>query len=248
MNGDELLSRSTEFGKVLDTKKAAHQSLEFGWYPYGILNNFIHLRQIFNDFPLESLATNKRIGDIGAADGDLAYFMGALGFDVDIIDYPPTNFNNMRGVKLLKEILNPETAINIIDCDIDGQFSLPQEKYDLIFLLGILYHLKNPYYILETLCKSTKHLILSTRVMQYAPDGSNFRGKPVAYLLNPDESNNDPTNFWIFTHKGLERLVDRCGWDVLSCLSVGDTTTSNPSDANRDERCFMLLKSRQFSG
>jgi hypothetical protein len=64
-------------------------------------------------------------------------------------------------------------------------------------------------------------------------------------LLGPDESNNDATNFWIFTAAGLRRVADRAGWDVVAMRTVGDVTHSNPQDADHDERAFALLRSRR---
>lgn len=186
----------------------------------------------------------NRVADIGAADGDLAFFMNNLGYVVDIIDYASTNYNGLKGVRALVEALNVSTSVHILERNIDEQFLLPTERYDLIFFLGILYHLKNPYYILETLSKKSKHLLLSTRIAKYTPDGINISGSSVAYLLNPDESNNDSTNYWIFTELCLERIVNRAGWSILYKNTVGDTFSSNPSDSDKDERCFMLLRSK----
>src|SRR6185437_3180823 len=58
-------------------------------------------------------------------------------------------------------------------------------KYDLIFFLGILYHLKNPFYALESLAKVTRHMLISTRVAKLSPAGRSMRDLPVAYLLHP---------------------------------------------------------------
>ena len=49
---------------------------------------------------------------------------------------------------------------------------------------------------------------------------------PVAYLLSPNESNNDATNYWIFSMKGLERIFDRAGWYITDIYSLGDTKKS----------------------
>lgn len=54
MNGNFLLKKSVLFNKELDKKKKEIDS-NFPWYPYGILNNFIHLRDIFNKTPLNRL-------------------------------------------------------------------------------------------------------------------------------------------------------------------------------------------------
>jgi hypothetical protein len=64
-----------------------------------------------------------------------------------------------------------------------------------------------------------------------------------AYLLAPDESNNDSTNYWIFTRAGFERLIDRTGWKLVASYS-GDVPNSNPQDSRLDERVFALLEAR----
>ena len=66
---------------------------------------------------------------------------------------------------------------------------------------------------------------------------------PVAYLVAPDETNNDATNYWMFSPAGLERIVSRAGWSVLERYSVGDVIASDPSSPDHDERAFLLLRS-----
>ncbi len=244
MNGSNLEKDASLFDKKLtDLKTGANP--EFSWYPYGTLNNFIHLKPIFNKQPLDKLlGKTRRTLDIGAADGDLAFFLESQGFQADIVDYPPTNYNSLKGAKLLKEILH--SSVNIIERNLDAQFPELTEKYGLIILLGILYHLKNPYYVLETLSRSTEYLIVSTRIAKYVKNGVQISNAPLAYLLAPDESNNDSTNFWIFSYAGLQRLFDRTGWTITEMFSVGDTSKSNPTDNDHDERAFALVKSKNF--
>lgn len=244
MNGNILEAQASDFTKKLEETKMNIDS-QFPWYPYGSLNNFIHLKNTFNKYSLDRLiGSSLKTLDIGAADGDLAFFLESLGYNADIIDYPPTNFNGLRGARLIKEKLN--SGINIYETDLDSQFPALQEKYGLIFFLGILYHLKNPYYILEQLSKSAENLIVSTRIAKYTKDGATLSNYPLAYLLNPDETNNDSTNYWIFSYKGLERIFERTGWYITDMFTVGDTLQSNPSDPHHDERAFALLKSKHW--
>jgi len=242
MNGDELLQLSQTFNLELDRKKKEWNA-SFPWYPYGTLNNFVHLREGFNLHPLETLSSTKHVADIGGADGDLAFFLQSLGYRVDIIDNASTNFNGLQGARTLIDILGVSKSVKLVELDIDEQFALPEARYDLIFLLGILYHLKNPYYILEKLSYLSRNLWISTRIMRFGPGGEPLHDIAVAYLLNPDESNNDSTNYWIFTERALTRIVTRAGWKVTYYTTRGDTTTSNPNNMERDERAFMLLSS-----
>lgn len=245
LNGDALLRQSLAFSDKLEAVKKS-LDVSFPWYPYRTQSNFIHLQEIFNAHPLEKLTQQNRIADIGAADGDLAFFMQSLGFSVDIIDYGPTNFNTLKGARALVQALRVQNTVKVHEMDIDDQFRLPEGNYDLVFLLGILYHLKNPFYILEKLSKRCKHLILSTRVARLTPDHRTMEGSPLAYLVDFNELNNDATNYWIFSETALERLANRTGWNVMYQKTVGDKHASNPSSQTNDERAFMLLKSRSF--
>jgi hypothetical protein len=242
LDGEKLNELSYSFDKKLSSlKKLSNESFDF--YPYGILNNFIHLKKIFNKYPLNILANSKNeILDIGAADGDLSFFLETLGFKLSIVENKLSNFNSLKGVFYLKKTLH--SKVQILECDIDQQFKLTKNAYDLIFLLGILYHLKNPYYNLEQLSYSSTYVILSTRVAKFTPDKIDISNSPLAYLLHETESNNDKTNFWIFSIKGLERILNRTGFDILEMYTVGEKFNSNPSDNNLDERAFCLLKSK----
>lgn len=74
------------------------------------------------------------------------------------------------------------------------------------------------------LSEVSEHLILSTRIARFAPDGTDISGISCAYLLGPDESNADPTNFWIFSYSGLCKALERAQWEILA--EVRGTTPS----------------------
>ena len=215
------------------------------WYPYDILGNVIHLDGILtgDNRDLGHLADGKPVADIGAADGDLAFVLEhAAGWEIDIVDNPPTNMNGLKGARALAEHLHSKAQIHEID--LDTQFALPRARYGLVLLLGILYHLQNPFYALRALSACADHLLLSTRVARFAgPDETPIADLPVAYLVGALETNADATNYWMFSPFGLRLLVQRAGWEILDEGSVGAVGNSDPSSPDRDERTFMLLKS-----
>lgn len=183
------------------------------------------------------------VADIGAADGDLAFALEDLaGWQVDILDTPATNMNGLRGATALRDHFG--SSVQILDIDLDRQFTLPRDRYGLVFFLGILYHLQNPYYALRELASHATHCLLSTKVARFAgPERTSIADLPVGYLVSPYETNNDPTNYWILSPTGLERLTERAGWRILDRLNVGDTSDSHPSEPEHDERMFLLLRS-----
>lgn len=244
----EIQKKADAFDEQLDAVK--RESPEIEWYFGDILANIDAIagllkgnnREIFGEF------SGGHVADIGAADGDIAFFLETLGYQCDIIDFPDYNFNGLRAAYHLKGALNSNAPIHEID--FDQRFELPR-RYDAVFILGLLYHLRNPFFALETLAQNARYCFLSSRIARWMDSGfwpwqrqTYIRNAPVAYLLAPDECNDDSTNYWIFSEAGLRRIVERAGWEICEFVSYGNRASSNPRDRNHDERAFMLLKSR----
>ena len=240
-NRERLVARASQFASRFEQIKAS-TIVNFPWYPYDSFANLHHLAPIMPS-EFDALLSNRlRIADIGAADGALSFYLESLGHQCDIYDHAPTNMNGLEGARTLKRLLN--SKVGIFDIDIDSQFKFDR-SYDILIVLGILYHLKNPYYFLETLAGKCRYLLLSTRLARYlSAGGPDVSSLPIAYLLSPMEANNDSTNYWIFTETGLRQLVDRAGWNVAGFRSVGDTINSNPRDNHHDERAIAVLESK----
>jgi tRNA (mo5U34)-methyltransferase len=238
-----VVARGREFERELSDLKRQLGPAGF-WYPYSTLGNLVHLEALLTGEhrQLDAVLGDGVVADIGGADGDLAFFLEQLGYRVHLIDNPPTNFNGLRGARMLKDALS--SSVEIFEVDLDSQFTLPQARYETVLFLGIAYHLKNPYYAFEHLARSARRCLVSTRVIRFDPSKeTHLRHLPVAYLVDPLETNNDPTNYWMFSETGLRRLLSRAGWDVLDFITVGNTEDSEPATAEGDERAFCLLQS-----
>jgi hypothetical protein len=180
---------------------------------------------------------------MGSQDGELAFFLESLGYQVVAVDHPAYNHNGMRGIRALKAALG--SAVEIHELDVDRPFTLPHDSYDLVFFLGILYHLRNPFYVLEELARRTTRCLMSTRVARRFPDGSPMPPNvSLAYLLAEEELNQDNSNYFIFSGRGLRVMLERAHWEVRDYVSLGDTSLSDPVRLDRDERAFCLLESR----
>ena len=243
-----LKRKARQFAGRLEDLRAAHPEPGFRWFPYPIMDNIGALdgllkggnRKLFEEI------RGGVVADLGAADGDLSFFLESLGFTVDLVDTAHANFNGMNGAYWLKKELDSDVAIH--DLDLDRFPPLPRESYDLVLLLGTLYHLKNPYGLLEQLAETSRYLLLSTRVTALsAANGVELSETPVAYLLGADELNGDATNFWLFTVEGLHRLVERCGWQIRDHVSFGAVGRSTPQDLDRDERAWLFLESTRVN-
>ena len=238
---ETMLARGLRLEEDLRAFKSQNPVPDYGWYPYQSLASLPVVSRLLGHVPEEALC--GPIADLGCGDGEWSVLLAQTGAEVDAIDHRESNFNQMRGADLLRRALAPAVALH--DLDLDRYFSLPRRDYGLILFLGTLYHLKNPYHVLETLASAGDWCVLSTRIARLAPHtGARIEDEPMAYLLDRREANNDPTNFWIFTAAGLRRLAERTGWMVIASEHLGCTTDSDPVRADRDERIFMLLRSR----
>ncbi len=230
--------------RIADLKES-NPTPGFPWYPYDSLGNLEHLKLLLGASDQVVIEAARRDGvlDIGCGDGDLSFFFEALGCAVDAVDHPNPNHNSMRGIRRLKQDLN--SRVEIHEVDLDSQFQLPGSKhYGLAVFLGLLYHLKNPLYVLEQVAKRASYCVLSTRVARMLPGGIAIpENQPLAYLLDSDELNQDNTNFWIFSNAGLRRIVKRAQFEVVAWQNLGDTVASDPISLDHDERAFCLLRS-----
>jgi SAM-dependent methyltransferase len=228
--------------------QASHAAATAGldWYPHdsfgtlSVLDQLLTSRERF----LGTLIGKEPVVDVGCADGALSFVFESLGVEVHAIDNPPTNYNGMRGVRALKKALG--SSVRIFAADLDSHFALPVDRCGLAVFFGILYHLKNPFGVLESLAARARYCLLSTAITRCAPGrGADLHGLPVAYLAGRDGLKGDETNYWIFTEAGLRVLVDRTGWDVCDWMVTGDSGATL-WDTQSDERVFCLLRSRAF--
>jgi tRNA (mo5U34)-methyltransferase len=238
-----LLQRGDDYAKYLAGIKQQIAPTDFEWYRYDSMGSLEHLDGMLQGRyrDLIALAAGDPVLDFGCADGDLAFFLESQGLRVHTFDHVRTNHNGMKGVRTLKQHLG--SKIHIHEVNLDQGFAIPEGRYGLALVLGILYHLKNPFYVMETIARSARYCVLSTRVTRYLPDRStDISNVPVAYLLGPTELNRDDSNYWIFSETGLRRLVERAHWRVVGYRSVG-SGESDPVSLEYDQRAYMLLES-----
>lgn len=205
---------------VTEIKEAKASIGGVNWYPYDSTANFGQLAPLLpGELADRLVAGGMRVLDIGPADGDMGWFFESRGCSVDFLDFPQTNYNNCRGLEALRSARGSHA--NLVYQDIDRGYSL-NGQYDFALALGLLYHLRNPMGFLITLALHAERMVLSTSVLHRLPDGTDVSNASVGYLLSCRESNNDPTNFWHLSPKGLVTMLTRCGWNTLASHIAGD--------------------------
>lgn len=241
----ELARKAQPFERRVESAKSSLAAEGIVWYPYPTLKVFPILDKLLTGPRryLLDIAAGDPILDLGCADGGNAFFFESLGCEVFAVDNPHVNHNHVRGFNALRSALNSTVSFEAVD--LDSQFHLPRDVFGLTIFLGVLYHLKNPYYVLEALALRSRYCLLSTRIAQRTPKGHPMKDESLAYFLAPAETNNDATNYWIFSETSLRTLLDRTGWAICDFMTTGCTKGSEPGRLDRDERAFCLLESQR---
>ncbi len=242
---ESFLRSGQEFWTKIQDEKRKLALPGLDWYPFETLSCLPTVAELisrdFDDFAGD--IAGRPVADIGCGDGDFGMLLAHWGAHVDAVDHVPNNFNRMQGVAALAHKLG--LPVQAHDIDLDHAMNASRQVYGLALFLGTLYHLKNPYGLLERLAYQTRWCILSTRIAQVTPSrGVSIETEPVAYLVDGREVANDATNYWIFTSPGLLRILQRTRWAIVATKRVGCTADSDPINSDRDERMFVLLKSR----
>jgi SAM-dependent methyltransferase len=240
----DLSAAAAKFQAQLHALKLANSRADFAWYPYDTFSVFPVLNRLLKQDrrKLLSLADTGLVLDVGCGDGGMSFFLESCGCRVLAIDSANQNYNRTAGFKTLARELN--SSVELVDHDIDSGLALQGRTFGLALCLGVLYHLKNPYLLLETLARHSRYCLLSTRIAQITVRGTKIAQDPVAYLLDPCEANRDASNYWIFSEAGLRRILYRTGWDICDYETTGFERGSNPAAQDRDERAFCLLASK----
>src|SRR5260370_41179337 len=209
-----LAASSVLFPDRFDKIKSGRRSPEFDWYPYSTFGVFPVLTPILREErrDLLALAGAGPVLDVGCGDGDLSFLCEYFGCRAMAIDNPRINYNRTLGFTALRTALRSSVELEV--SDIDAGLDFGQRTFGLAVCLGVLYHLKNPFGFLEKLARHARHCVLSTRVAQVTVRGTSIAEDPIAYLVNPAEANNDPTNYWIFPEAAVPRILALTGGDV----------------------------------
>ena len=169
----------------------------------------------------------KTVLDIGAADGFYSFLCESRGAKkvvaVDWIKFP--------GFSAAHKILNSKVEFQklVVDDSTLGFTKLKsnigtindiEEKFDIVLLFGVLYHLPNPTMVIQKLFENTDMLLVASHIidseelaMYYYPEGSLTTG--------------DTTNWWVPTPSCLTDIGTRIGFEKSVLVDTFDFDSIN---------------------
>jgi tRNA (mo5U34)-methyltransferase len=167
--------------------------------------------------------------DIGAWDGFFSFEAERRGaarvVSADYYSWHGSGWGSKSGFELARAALHSKVE----DLDIDVMDLSPERVgvFDVVLLLGVLYHLRHPLLALERVASVTRKLLILETVV----DMVGFR-RPAAAFYPGRELNNDPTNWWAPNLPALQGMLQDVGFDQVR------TVTPTPSASYRAARAI----------
>lgn len=116
------------------------------------------------------------------------------------------------GFQLAREALG--SRVEDIDIDVLDLSSERPGVFDVVFFLGVLYHLPNPLLALEKVAAVTGEMLILETVV----DMVGIR-RPAAAFYPGSELSDDPTNWWGPNHAAVVGMLRNAGFDRVDVMS-----------------------------
>jgi len=178
---------------------------------------------------------NKTVLDIGAADGYYSFLCESRGAKKVVA----VDWTEFTGFSILHKVLNSKVEFRKLVID-DSNFGFAtiksnigtidkiKEKFDVVLLFGVLYHLANPIMVMQKLFKNTSMLLIASHIvdskepaMYYYPESSLLPG--------------DSTNWWVPTPSCLIDIGKRIGFKTSDLVDTFDFDSINSPPQQNDE-------------
>lgn len=197
-----------------------------------------------------------RVLDIGCNAGFYSFELAARGADVTAIDFDP---HYLRQARWAASVLGLAGRIAFRRMQI-YDLAREQDSYDLVWFMGVLYHLRHPLLALDIVRRCTKRrLVLQTMTMpgdEVAPvpddigldERSRLRdpGWPAMAFIEK-RLRGDPTNWWAPNHACVEALLRASGFRVLERIA-DECYLCEPLELDPDEAAAIEAERRAATG
>lgn len=193
----------TDDGRIYTTKgNSGHTSVKIAETYFGIPKSL----------------EGKTVLDVGAWDGYFSFLAESKGAIVKAID-PLQGWHKQigtQGFDFAKKLLKSNVQYEISTIE---EVSEKKEVFDVVFLFGTLYHTPDPIKQLKALFNTTKeYALIETAIAYYKVDNGTWEYKPGL--------NNDETNFWFPSVKGLQSTLLHVGFKKAEVISQNEHRAS----------------------
>jgi tRNA (mo5U34)-methyltransferase len=158
---------------------------------------------------LPSSFTGLTVLDIGAWDGFFSFEAERRGaarvVAADHFSWHGPGWGSKAGFELARQALGSKVE----DVDIDVMDLSPERigQFDVVFFLGVLYHLRHPLLALEHIASVTRQRLFVETVVDMVGIA-----RPAMAFYRDRELNNDPTNWWAPNVPALHAMLRDVGF------------------------------------
>jgi tRNA (mo5U34)-methyltransferase len=159
--------------------------------------------------------SGKTVLDIGSWDGFYAFEAERRGAShvlaTDSFVWQGHTWGSKAGFELARKALNSQ--VEDLEIDILGISPETIAPADVVFFLGVLYHMRYPLRALDNLFSVTKKLAIVETVV----DLTHMR-RPAAAFYPGRELNGDPTNWWAPNEAAVHGLLKTAGFSRVETV------------------------------
>jgi tRNA (mo5U34)-methyltransferase len=138
--------------------------------------------------------------------------------------WQPEQLPGKRGYDLVHKALNSKVESYVADF-MTTDLEMFADAFDVVFFLGVLYHLKNPMEALERLAYVTHEVaIIETAAVELAAHSNHAFFE----FFECDELAGDHTNWWAPNMKGLVNMCKAAGFDRVDIIQTAPNIPPPP--------------------
>jgi tRNA (mo5U34)-methyltransferase len=174
----------------------------------------------FDAINLGDTLKGKTVIDIGCWDGFYSFACEQLGADSVVAcdrhvwDEPSITD---AGFDFAHQMLN--SKVKKVHSNVEDLPKKNLGKFDVVLMLGVLYHSKNPIQYIEIARDLSKGIV----VFETAVDLLNVPVPAVRYYVH-DEYHGDPTNFWGFNELAMKGMMKDAGFKNIQSVKLSNNT------------------------
>lgn len=165
---------------------------------------------------LPASLAGKQVLDIGAWDGFFSFEAERRGaarvVAADYYSWHGTGWGTKAGFELARAALGSRVE----DVDVDVMDLSPERvgTFDIVFFLGVLYHVRHPLLALERVASVTREMLIVETVI----DMVGVRRPAVAFYPER-ELNDDPTNWWAPNVPAMDGMLRAVGFQRVRTVT-----------------------------
>jgi tRNA (mo5U34)-methyltransferase len=199
-----------------------------------------------------------RVLDVGCNAGFYSFELARRGASVLAID---SDERSLAQARWAARQLDPKQRIEFRQLGV-YEIARVHEQFDLVWFMGVFYHLRYPLLALDLLARRTRRLmVFQTLTMPgetVYEDTADHAITERAPLLDPGwpkmafiehRFSGDATNWWVANHAGVEamlrssglRVVQRPAHEIYFCEPDVQADAAAPERRNADEQLFSVL-------